>query len=92
MSNVFSGILMAQPEKFAEPAKFVMLWLHETERVYGDRLVNTDDLSKYMGLALSQVKKRFPSYNMTPFFAGENADPLVFCHFAESLQSKVCLS
>jgi dynein heavy chain, axonemal len=88
MSNVFSGILMAQPERFSDPAKFVMLWLHETERVYGDRLVSNDDLQKYMGLALSQVKKRFPSYNMMPFFAGENADPLVFCHFADSVQDK----
>lgn len=66
-----------------------MLWLHETERVYGDRLVSQDDLAKYMGLAQTQVKKRFPSYNMTPFFTGENADPLVFCHFSESVQDKV---
>jgi dynein heavy chain len=56
--------------------------------VYGDRLVSYEDLHKYMNLAQTQVKKRFPSYNMGGFFISENADPLIFCHFAESIQDK----
>lgn len=89
LSNLFSGILMAQPEKFNDPATFVMLWLHESERVYGDRLVSLDDLHRYNSLALAQSKKRFPSHNMAGFFAAEHADPLVFCHFAEGIQDKI---
>lgn len=42
LSNVFQGLLMAQPAEFNNPGKFAMLWLHESERVYGDRLVSYD--------------------------------------------------
>lgn len=70
---------------FPQPGKFVALWLHETERVYGDRLVSAEDLQKYMALAQSAWKKKFPTVNMATYFAGE---PLIFCHFAETLQDK----
>ena len=30
---------MAQPDQFKTAEKFVHLWMHESERVYGDRLV-----------------------------------------------------
>jgi len=88
LSNVFQGMLMAQPSEFKDPTKFAMLWLHESERVYGDRLVNYDDLTKYKGLAAAQAKKKFTGINLASFF-GENADALVFCHFAESTAEKV---
>ena len=38
IANVFQGLLVARPEQFLEPEKFVFLWVHESERVYGDRL------------------------------------------------------
>ena len=88
LSNVFQGLLVAKPEQFTEPAKFVQLWLHESERVYGDRLVSNEDRNKYKVLAQNQSKKRFPAFNMSAFFAAENADPLVFCHFTENVNEK----
>ncbi|CAN0464421.1 unnamed protein product, partial [Laminaria digitata] len=39
LSNVFQGLLVAQPDQFKTAEKFVHLWMHESERVYGDRLV-----------------------------------------------------
>ena len=39
LSNVFQGLLVAQPDQFKTAEKFVLLWMHESERVYGDRLV-----------------------------------------------------
>lgn len=47
LSNVFQGLLVAQPDQFKTAEKFVHLWLHESERVYGDRLVwpETDPLT-----------------------------------------------
>lgn len=89
LSNVFQGLLVAQPDQFKSAEKFVQLWLHESERVYGDRLVSIEDLQKYKGLAQNQAKKTFPSYNVTKFFANEKAEPLVFCHFAENIQDRV---
>jgi len=89
MSGVFQGLLVAKPDQFTDPAKMAQLWLHESERVYGDRLVSYDDLGKYRVLAQAVAKKRFPQFNMSNFFAAENADPLVFCHFAETVNDKV---
>ena len=46
-SNVFSGLLMSNPEQFNDVNKLSKLWLHECERVYADRLVTINDLNKY---------------------------------------------
>ena len=59
LSNVFQGLLVANPDKFTDPAKFVQLWLHESERVYGDLLVSKLDLIKYKQEAQIQAKRRF---------------------------------
>ena len=83
LSNVFQGLLVANPDKFTDASKFVQLWLHESERVYGDLLVSKLDLMKYKQEAQIQAKRRFPAYNMAKFFAAENADPLVFCNFVD---------
>merc|ERR1719171_1349231 len=40
VAGVFQGMLMGQPTQFQEPLKVTQLWLHESERVYGDRLVS----------------------------------------------------
>ena len=89
ISNVFQGLLVSAPAQFHSPEKFVHLWLHESERVYGDRLVSYEDLTKYNTIVQAQHKKVFPSYNVARFYSTENSDPLVFCHFAESIQDKV---
>ncbi len=90
LSNVFQGLLMADPEQFTSPAKLVSLWLHESERVYGDRLVSRSDLSKYQQLAFTQAKKRLGDFTnvFANFFAASNPEPLIFCHFAESIEEK----
>jgi dynein heavy chain len=83
LSNVFQGLLVAGPESFSNPSKFVQLWLHESERVYGDLLVSKGDLGRYKLDAQTQAKRRFPAFNMAKYFAVENADPLIFCHFVD---------
>lgn len=39
LANVFQGLLMSTPEQFNNTTKLARLWLHESERVYADRLV-----------------------------------------------------
>ena len=89
ISNVFQGLLVSAPDQFKTPEKFIHLWLHESERVYGDRLVSYEDLAKYNTIVQAQHKKVFPAYNVARFYSGETADPLIFCHFAENIQDKV---
>lgn len=81
LANVFSGLLQAGPAEFKDTNKFAALWLHESERVYADRLSSTEDVLKYRGLAAGVAKKKFPSANLGAFF-GDRPDPLLFCHFS----------
>jgi dynein heavy chain len=86
LANVFQGLLLSTSDNFSTPEKFVYLWLHEAERVYGDRLVDNEDLAKFKIIMQNQAKKAFPQFNVARFFlsgAGVQADPLVFCHFAD---------
>ncbi len=41
------GLLMSTSDLFNSPAKWARLWLHESERVYADRLVSLADLEVY---------------------------------------------
>jgi dynein heavy chain, axonemal len=50
LTNVFQGLLTAKPEAIKGPDNFIKLWVHEAERIYGDRLVNSADLLKYKGI------------------------------------------
>jgi hypothetical protein len=40
LANVFQGLLMSTPEVVNTNTKWGKLWLHESERVYADRLVS----------------------------------------------------
>jgi hypothetical protein len=41
LANVFQGLLMSTPDTFNTASKWGKLWLHESERVYADRLVSS---------------------------------------------------
>lgn len=81
IANVFAGILMSESTMVRDPQKLVLLWMHESERVYCDRLVTAEDGAKYRALVQNQCKKRFPQFNVAPYFAAEGAEVLLFCHF-----------
>ena len=86
LAGVFQGLLMSDPGCFSEPEKFVFLWVHECERVYGDRLVEATHVAQFKTLIQSQAKKAFVQYNVSRFFlagAGVKPDYLIFCHFAD---------
>ena len=47
LSGVFMGILQSQPAQFSSQEKLTKLWLHESERVYADRLVCAEHIVRY---------------------------------------------
>lgn len=89
LSNVCQGILMSKPVNFVHPERLVALWLHETERVYGDRLVSQEDIDRFRTLLLNQGKKAFPQYNVHRYYMAsgqaQQPDPLLFCHFVDGV-------
>lgn len=88
LSNVFQGLIASKKQRFSSMEKFVLLWLHESERVYGDRLVCKADIEKYNQLVQLQVKRSFPACNTSRYYAAENSWPLIFCHFTKDGDSE----
>jgi len=89
LTNVFQGLLTAKVEAIKEPDHLVKLWVHECERIYGDRLVSPEHLTSYRDIASDLCKKGFSKYNMTKYFAKPTPEPLVFAQFTESLDDKL---
>lgn len=48
---------MSTPDAFNTPVKWGKLWLHESERVYSDRLVSVTDLENFNKAAIAIAKK-----------------------------------
>ncbi|XP_053409478.1 dynein axonemal heavy chain 11 [Nycticebus coucang] len=78
LSNVFQGILFASPECLKSPNDLIRLWLHESSRVYGDKLIDKEDCDLFQKKMLETAYK---------YFEGIDGDtliqqPLIYCHFA----------
>lgn len=82
ITGVFQGVLMSSAEKYKDPETVAKLFVHESERVYGDRLVSVEDLNKFKAeLGGEVIKVAFSGkYNLGKFL-GEKAEPIIFCRF-----------
>jgi dynein heavy chain, axonemal len=89
LANVFQGLLMSTPERFNDTTKLARLWLHESERVYADRLVTAADLDAYNKKACQIAKKYFSIPDIDNYYARNDPKPLIFSHFAKGLGEKV---
>jgi dynein heavy chain, axonemal len=89
LANVFQGLLMSVPEKFNDTTRMARLWLHESERVYADRLVSASDLDSYNKRASQIAKKYFSIPDIDDYYKRTDPKPLIFCHFAAGLGEKV---
>lgn len=88
LTNVFQGLLMSAPEQFSDSTKMARLWLHESERVYADRLVKAADLEVYNKKASQIAKKYFSVPDIDDYYKKIDPKPLIFCHFANGLGAK----
>lgn len=81
LTGVLQGLLMSTNEKFKDPEKIVKLWIHETERIYGDRLVSISDLITFKKECNDIVKKNFPKWNLSRYFDEKKGESMIFCRF-----------
>jgi dynein heavy chain, axonemal len=89
LTNIFQGLLVARPEAIKEPDNLIKLWVHESERIYGDRLVNAEHLVQYRALAADIVKKQFGKFNLNKYFQQPTPEPLIFAYFVGGLDDKL---
>ena len=86
--RIFQGLCRATPECLPEPVVLVRLWVHETQRVFQDRLVSTDDEDWLRAKLKELVGTHFTGVQARDVFpAGER--PLVFGSFVRSTEEKL---
>ncbi|KAM8851125.1 dynein beta chain, ciliary [Spinachia spinachia] len=81
LSNIFQGILLALPESIRYPMDLVHLWLHESSRVYSDKLMEEKDVELFNKILLDTSKRYFEGIDESIFIH----QPLVYCHFAQGV-------
>ena len=78
MSRVFQGILKCTPDYFIEPMHLARLWLHESFRVYSDRLVDVADATRFEDMINRTAKNYFEDFDQDVLFKR----PLAFTYFS----------
>ncbi|XP_030817712.1 dynein heavy chain 17, axonemal [Camarhynchus parvulus] len=81
LSNIFQGLLFSTPDCLKTPVDLVRLWLHEAERVYGDKLVDEEDQYSFKKVMTDISKASFQEINEELMFAKPN----IYCHFAQGM-------
>ncbi|XP_063612420.1 dynein beta chain, ciliary-like, partial [Penaeus indicus] len=81
LTNIFQGLLFCTGETVKAPIELLRCWLHETQRVYGDRLLEEKDLEMLTKLQVDVTKKIFEELDEAEVMAKPN----VFCHFARGI-------
>ena len=67
----------------------IRLWLHETNRVYGDKLIDEKDIESFSKLQLDILKKNVEEMDEGAILEKPN----IYCHFAGTVLSFVsCLT
>uniref|UniRef100_H0XMD8 Dynein axonemal heavy chain 17 n=1 Tax=Otolemur garnettii TaxID=30611 RepID=H0XMD8_OTOGA len=81
LSNIFQGLLFSTLECLKIPLDLARLWLHEAERVYGDKMVDEKDQETLRRVTIASTKKFFDDLGDELLFAKPN----IFCHFAQGI-------
>ncbi|XP_041830036.1 dynein heavy chain 9, axonemal-like isoform X1 [Melanotaenia boesemani] len=79
LSNIFQGILFCTAECLKAPTDLLKIYLHESERVYRDKLVEEQDIQVFDKLQADVVKK---FYEDTEETLEQTRRLNLYCHFA----------
>jgi dynein heavy chain len=79
LGAVTQGILKSTTDNYSAPVKLMRLFMHESNRVFSDRLVNEQEVARFNDIMLDITKKRF-DVDLEEL----HAQPLVFTSFASS--------
>ncbi|XP_071977799.1 dynein axonemal heavy chain 11-like isoform X1 [Engystomops pustulosus] len=81
LTQVFQGMLFASPECIRFSSDLVHLWLHESSRVYSDKLMEEKDIEHFTKVLMDTGKRFFEGIDEHMFIN----KPLVYCHFAHGV-------
>ena len=81
LSNVFTGMLFTTHDCINSPTELARLWIHETCRVYRDKLCDSKDLETFDKAQKDIMKKNFDDVTEGDVLIS----PLIYCHFAKGI-------
>ena len=84
LAAVFEGVCAARPEFTPTPAHLQRLWLHEAQRVFGDRLVDAGDAAGFDAELRAVVKAAWKDADADALLA----PPLIFTTFVGQVSSE----
>uniref|UniRef100_A0A7N8YQ50 Dynein, axonemal, heavy chain 9 n=1 Tax=Mastacembelus armatus TaxID=205130 RepID=A0A7N8YQ50_9TELE len=79
LSNIFQGILFCTAECLKAPADLLKIYMHESNRVYRDKLVEEQDFQVFDKLQADTVKKFYEDMEET---LAQTREMNLYCHFA----------
>ncbi|XP_044194722.1 dynein heavy chain 9, axonemal isoform X6 [Thunnus albacares] len=79
LSNIFQGILFCTGECLKAPPDLLKIYLHESSRVYRDKLVEKQDFQVFDKLQTDTVKKFYEDMEET---LEQTREMNLYCHFA----------
>ncbi|XP_053720928.1 dynein heavy chain 9, axonemal [Synchiropus splendidus] len=82
LSNIFQGILFCTGDCLKTPQDLLKVYLHESNRVYRDHMVEDSDFEAFDKLQIEMVKKFYENIDET---LAEAKNMNVYCHFAQGL-------
>ncbi|KAM3922058.1 dynein axonemal heavy chain 9 [Leptodactylus fuscus] len=82
LSNIFQGILFSTPDCLKTPQDLVKLYLHESNRVYRDKMVEEKDFDLFDKIQTDMVKKFYDDIDET---LEQVKSMNMFCHFASGV-------
>ncbi|XP_028422796.1 dynein axonemal heavy chain 9 isoform X2 [Perca flavescens] len=82
LSNIFQGILFCTAECLKAPPDLLKIYLHESNRVYRDKLLEEQDFQAFDKLQADTVKKFYEDMEET---LEQTREMNLFCHFARGL-------
>lgn len=77
LANIFQGVCLSKPQFYKDSTSILKLWIHESYRVFSDRLLY-EDAPTFTVIMREMVKKYFETDNMDNI---TGTSPLVFVNF-----------
>ncbi|XP_034563350.1 dynein heavy chain 9, axonemal [Notolabrus celidotus] len=82
LSNIFQGVLFCTGECLKAPPDLLKIYLHESSRVYRDKLVEEQDFQVFDKLQADTVKKFYEDMEET---LEQSREMNLYCHFARGM-------
>ncbi|XP_042198221.1 dynein axonemal heavy chain 9 isoform X3 [Callorhinchus milii] len=82
LSNIFQGILFSTPDCLKSPHDLVKLYLHESNRVYRDKMLEEKDFGTFDKIQTEMVKKFYDDVEET---LEQTRTMNMYCHFAHGV-------